>query len=62
MDVRDTSCKVPARGLAREECGINALTLVDPRTTGSGRGIHVYPPTGRPEFGCRLSSKKTVAL
>ena len=28
-----------------------ALTLVDSRTTGSGVAIHVYRPTGRPEFG-----------
>jgi dihydrofolate reductase len=28
-----------------------ALRLVDSRTTGSGVAIHVYQPTGRPEFG-----------
>lgn len=27
------------------------LRLVDSRTTGSGTAIHVYQPTGRPEFG-----------
>ena len=27
------------------------LRLVDSRTTGSGVAIHVYQPTGRPEFG-----------
>jgi dihydrofolate reductase len=27
------------------------LTLVDSRTTGSGVAIHVYRPSGRPEFG-----------
>src|ERR671915_130328 len=27
------------------------LRLVDSRTTGSGVAIHVYRPTGRPEFG-----------
>jgi dihydrofolate reductase len=27
------------------------LRLVDSRTTGSGTAIHVYKPTGRPEFG-----------
>jgi dihydrofolate reductase len=27
------------------------LRLVDSRTTGSGTAIHVYRPTGRPEFG-----------
>jgi len=27
------------------------LRLVDTRTTGSGTAIHVYQPTGRPEFG-----------
>jgi dihydrofolate reductase len=27
------------------------LSLVDSRTTGSGVAIHVYRPTGRPEFG-----------
>jgi hypothetical protein len=51
MDVHDPSRKLPARGLVCEECGINGLTLVDPRTTGSGVAIHVYLPSGRPEFG-----------
>jgi dihydrofolate reductase len=27
------------------------LSLVDTRTTGSGVAIHVYQPTGRPQFG-----------
>ncbi|CAN5738302.1 dihydrofolate reductase family protein [soil metagenome] len=35
----------PDRGVA------TGLTLVDSRTTGSGVAIHVYRPTGRPEFG-----------
>jgi hypothetical protein len=28
-----------------------ATGLAEPRTTGSGVAIHVYRPTGRPEFG-----------
>lgn len=35
----------PERGVA------TGLSLVDSRTTGSGVAIHVYRPTGRPEFG-----------
>jgi dihydrofolate reductase len=35
----------PDRGVA------TGLTLADSRTTGSGVAIHVYRPTGRPEFG-----------
>ena len=35
----------PDRGVA------TGLTLVDTRTTSSGVAIHVYRPTGRPEFG-----------
>jgi dihydrofolate reductase len=35
----------PDRGVAI------GLTLVDSRTTGSGVAIHVYRPTGRPEYG-----------
>jgi dihydrofolate reductase len=35
----------PDRGVA------TGLTLVDSRATGSGVAIHVYRPTGRPEFG-----------
>jgi dihydrofolate reductase len=35
----------PERGVA------TGLSLVDSRTTGSGVPIHVYRPTGRPEFG-----------
>jgi dihydrofolate reductase len=35
----------PDRGVA------TGLSLVDSRTTGSGVAIHVYRPTGRPEFG-----------
>ena len=35
----------PDRGVA------TGLSLVDSRTTGSGVAIHVYGPTGRPEFG-----------
>jgi dihydrofolate reductase len=35
----------PDRGVA------TGLTLVDSRTTGSGVAIHVYRPTGRPQFG-----------
>ena len=35
----------PDRGMA------TGLALVDSRTTGSGVAIHVYRPTGRPEFG-----------
>jgi dihydrofolate reductase len=35
----------PDAGLA------TGLRLVDSRTTGSGVAIHVYQPTGRPEFG-----------
>jgi dihydrofolate reductase len=27
------------------------LTLAESRTTGSGVAIHVYRPTGRPEYG-----------
>ena len=34
------------------EAGVpTGLRLVDSRTTGSGVAIHVYQPTGRPEFG-----------
>ena len=34
------------------EAGVaTGLRLVDSRTTGSGVVIHVYQPTGRPEFG-----------
>jgi dihydrofolate reductase len=36
---------LPDRGMA------TGLALVDSRTTGSGVAIHVYRPTGRPEFG-----------
>ncbi len=35
----------PERGIA------TGLTLVESRTTSSGVAIHVYRPTGRPEFG-----------
>ncbi len=35
----------PDRGVA------TGLSLVDSRTTGSGVAIHMYRPTGRPEFG-----------
>jgi dihydrofolate reductase len=35
----------PDRGVA------TGLALVDSRITGSGVAIHVYRPTGRPEFG-----------
>jgi dihydrofolate reductase len=35
----------PDRGVA------TGLALVDSRTTGSGVAIHVYRPTGRPQFG-----------
>ncbi|MGH3735729.1 MAG: dihydrofolate reductase family protein [Micromonosporaceae bacterium] len=35
----------PDRGVA------TGLTLVDSRNTGSGVAIHVYRPTGRPEYG-----------
>jgi dihydrofolate reductase len=35
----------PDRGMA------TGLTLADSRTTGSGVAIHVYRPTGGPEFG-----------
>jgi dihydrofolate reductase len=35
----------PDRGVA------TGLTLVDLRTTGSGVAVHVYRPSGRPEFG-----------
>jgi dihydrofolate reductase len=35
----------PDRGVA------TGLTLVNSRTTGSGVAIHVYRPSGRPEFG-----------
>ena len=34
------------------EAGVaTGLRLIDSRTTGSGVAIHVYQPTGRPEFG-----------
>lgn len=39
------------RRLFRDRGVATGLTLVDSRTTGSGVTIHVYRPTGRPEFG-----------
>ena len=39
------------RRLFPEQGVATGLKLVDSRTTGSGVAIHVYRPTGRPEFG-----------
>jgi dihydrofolate reductase len=39
------------RRLFPDEGVATGLRLVDSRTTGSGTAIHVYQPTGRPEFG-----------
>lgn len=39
------------RRLFSDRGAATGLTLADSRTTGSGVAIHVYRPTGRPEFG-----------
>jgi dihydrofolate reductase len=39
------------RRLFADQGVATGLTLADTRTTGSGVAIHVYRPTGRPEFG-----------
>ena len=39
------------RRLFPDSGGATGLRLVDSRKTGSGVAIHVYQPTGRPEFG-----------